>query len=142
MPKFVAGAGGSMLIEWITAGGTANLHGDYRTCEITRAGDTAESTAGTIQDKEFIATTRGFNVSCEIVHNGTVAPTTVANLQTYILPLVSGTIRVSPLGTATNAVKYTGAAICTTVDASFPYDDVATLSIEFQGTGALAVTAY
>ncbi len=133
MSKF---RGDQLVIEWLSGGGTATLTGQYRKISLQHGADVIEITGGTVAHREYLAGPAFFGVRLEGYHNGTATPLGTADLAT-LAPRTGGTVRVSPLGTAAGQPYYSGSALVTGRDFEFAFDELATLTIEWRGSGPL-----
>jgi hypothetical protein len=135
MSRFIGGD--ALVIEWIHSGGTAILSGQYRKVSVNSRADVIETTSGTASHREYAPGLAGFVIRFEGMNNGTASILGTAHLNA-LAPRTSGTVRLSPHGTASGQPRWTGAAIVTGRDLEFPYDELATVTIEWRGSGALA----
>lgn len=133
MPRFT---GDSLVIEWIHSGGTALLSGQYRKVTISHRADVIEVTGGTVAHREYAPGLASFLVRFEGMNNGTAPVLGTAHLNA-LAPRTAGTVRISPQGTAGGQPRWSGAAIVTARDLEFPYDELATVTIEWRGSGQL-----
>lgn len=133
MAKF---KGDQLVIEWLSGSGTAALSGQYHALHVQHGADVIDITSGTVANREFLAGPAFFSIRLEGYHNGTASPLGTADL-TALAPRSGGTVRVSPLGTATGQPYYLGSALVTGRTFDFTFDDLATVSIEWRGSGAL-----
>ena len=138
MPEFRGGT--TMHIQYIYSGGTITLQDQFRSVTISSEQDTLDSTAGTVAWREFIAGLTQWNADYEGLHNGASTPLGTADIAN--LRRASGTLYISPFGTSSGNQKITGAAIVTTVESEFPYDDVVTTNVSWQGSGTLTETVW
>lgn len=134
MPEFRMGAAGVMW--FVHAGGTVQLTDQVRTVTVPQEADMIDTTSGNATTRTYIAGLGGWSMSYEGLSNGTASPMGTVDEATLV-PGLSGTVIVGPFGTATGQSKLSGAALVKSQSQDFPYDDVATTSLEFQGSGAL-----
>jgi hypothetical protein len=97
--------------------------------DLSRQADTHETTTFGKDAKTYIPGLKDGTFSQEYVWD----PVLDAHIDGILGKQVN--FEISPAGTASGAVKYTGAAICTDYSGSNPVGDVATASAEFQITG-------
>jgi hypothetical protein len=134
--------GSALLVEWIGTWGTVDCSAQYKKISFTHEADMLDSSAGTVQYREFIPGLLQWSISGDFLQNGTSTPIGGTQFVSLFLPGQSGTVRVSPGGTATGNQKYTGAALLKTASQEFPFDDVVTTTIEWQGNGYLTIANY
>lgn len=122
--------------NWIWSGGTIALDPDYRTCTFTPSVDIVDGTAGADTSKVKYMGMRDFNVSMTLVTQtgGTL-------LNAALDAGVGGTLIIQPEGTATGKPKFTCPAFSTGASFEFPYNDVAQISVTFEGQGAYTIGA-
>ena len=97
--------------------------------DLSRQADTHETTTFGKDSKTYIPGLKDGTFSIEIVWD----PAADAHLDGILGKQVN--FEISPAGTASGAVKYSGAAICNEYSGSNPVGDVATASASFQITG-------
>ncbi len=129
--------GTALVVRIIHSGGTMTLQDQYRSLKPSWSQDAIDSTAGTVNWREFLAGLRQWTVSYEGLNNGTASPLGTADVA-ILRSLTTGTIEIYPFGTATGQLKLSGSGFPTKVDADIKYDDVAPLTFEWQGSGALS----
>lgn len=135
MAKFRAGA--NMDIRFIHAGGTVIFTTGYRTLSYDVNANLLETTAGNDGWKNFITGIQDGKVSLEIATNGTATPIGTADLATMV-PGLSGTLYLSPFGTASGMIKYGGPFVVDTRGMPMPYDDLHMCAWDFQSNGTIA----
>ncbi len=134
--EFIAGP--SAIITWTygTTPGTITLQGDYRTCSIKSSGEIKDGTAGADTNKVNYFGMRDISVDIELVtQTGGTAMNAALDAN------VIGTLVIQPEGTATNKPKFTIPAFSQGASYSFPYNDVATISVTFSANGAYTIGA-
>lgn len=119
--------------------GSTVLSPYYRSAEVGEEGDLAEFSAGSDANKLYVATQKDGTYSQEII-------VPVGTLGTAIKAAVAihtfGTLEIAPEGTATNKPKKTVYAVVKSRGEALTYNDITTMSVEWQFTGAVADTAY
>jgi len=118
-----------------SGGGTILPTEQYRKLSLKSAQDVLDASAGTVAWREFIAGLRSYTGDLEVLHNGTASPMGTADIKA--LRNTSGTWDYSPFGTATGQRKYSGSYVATSMEDSFPFDDLAMITFAFQGNGEL-----
>lgn len=134
MPEFRGGP--TMHLRFILATGTVDFVDQYRNVKLKTENDMIDSTAGTVQWREFIQGLSQWTIDTEVLLNGTQAPIGTQDIQRLRLSSV-GTIFISPFGTAVGQMRYGGAFLTSSIEQEFPYDDLAVASLSLQGTGTL-----
>jgi hypothetical protein len=130
MSEFIAGP--TMVIQWITSGGTSSLAGDYRTCNWNPSIAYEDVTAGSDTNVGRLPTLKDATCAISLVQQ-TGGTALIAALQ----PGQAGTLVIMPEGTATNKRKITFPAYCDAPVTSHPYANVSLLSINFTGSSVL-----
>ena len=134
--------GGSALIaRWIHSAGTLTMNTQYRTLETNEETDMLETSAGSINWREYIQGLSNGAISSSFLYNGTASPIGTADMASILTARSSGTIEVFPLGTATGNPRVYGAAFIMSRQISYPYDDVVEVNLEFQINGELFTVA-
>ena len=126
--------GKDLYAEFICAAGTIQLTGDQRTLSVSRDVDTVDITAGSEDDKSYLATLKDGTAEIEILDQADVAAT---GIEQAMPEGTSGTLIYAPQGTQSGKPKRGFAAIVTGVDIEYPYSDVATIRISFQKSGSV-----
>lgn len=129
-------AGPTMDIRWVDSGGTLALVAQYRNLTKNDEADMLDSSAGTVTFREFIAGLRQWNVDYEGLNNGTDTPLGTADI-VRLAPQTRGTIIISEFGTASGNFRILGEALIQSANNEWPYDDVASSNISWQGSGPL-----
>lgn len=133
--------GNALVVEWIYSGGTVNLSGQYRTLEMSAEADMLDNSSGSVSTRTFQAGLKQGSYKYSGLHNGTGSPLGTADLAALVEG-TSGTIRVSPLGTASTSPRTVQAAIVKSCNQSFPYDALAEVEVEWQGSGDITRGAW
>ncbi len=128
-------SGSALYLEWIYSGGTVNLTADSRTFSSSVTIELYDSTAGSDAYKTFVTGMRDSVISTTLVtqSDGTV-------LLDALFAGTSGTVRVSPEGTASGKRRELYPAISQGVVRDEPYNNVVTYQISWQGNGAPTLT--
>jgi predicted secreted protein len=138
MPEF---RGTALVIQVLpTSGGTLTLHDQYRTLRLRSETAVIEVTAGTTSWRDYIAGLSAWRVRYDGLNNGPASPLGTADIAT--LRGAGGTIRISPHGTAAGNIRYQGAVQNTRLDLDYPFDDLASVTIEWHGSGALTESVW
>lgn len=125
-------SGADLVVQFIHSGGTATLSGDQRVLSVEREQETADATAGSDGARVSIATVKKFSASLETHFIGTAG----SAVWSAVLLGTTGTLIYGPQGTATGKPKGSIPMIVKTQTVEFPFDDVAKLTVEFEGQGA------
>lgn len=128
--------GPNLWIGWIydTGGGTAGtvvLSGDQRSLSYTREMETADATAGADGARVYKSTIKNFSASSDAMYTGTSGSAVFSAIGLGS----EGTLVFAPQGTAAGKPKGGGPMICTNQSMEIPFDDMVTISLEFQGQG-------
>ncbi len=123
--------GADLNIQWHSAGGTVTLHGDYRSCEYNREMETVDGSAGGDGARAAKATLKKFGATVEVCYTGTAGSATMTRLALG----ASGTLIVSPQGTATGKPKGGGPMIVKGAPLPVTFDDLVVYTITFEGAG-------
>lgn len=127
-------AGPTMVANWVTSSGTTTLAPDYRTLSIKTTVDVIDATAGADTSRVKMFGMQDITVDmAQVLQAGGTA--NVAALATG----TQGTLTVQPEGTATGKSKFVVPAFVTS-SYEFPYNDIATVALTFNGMGAFTVT--
>lgn len=133
MPEF---RGTALVIHILpSSGGTIALQDQYRTLKLRSETAAIDATAGTTDWRDYLKGLSQWNVSYYGLNNGSASPLGTADIAT--LRGGAGTIRINPHGTGAGNIAYQGAIINTRLEQDYPYDDLATIHIAWQGSGAL-----
>jgi hypothetical protein len=131
--------GRALVVEWIYSGGTTNITNYRRSFETSESVDDADATCGTVTYRDHLPTFTDMTSTLEYLEDngadGTAAYSALA-------PRTEGTVRWSPEGTANGNPEYYGAAYVQSRDRSYPYDDVAQVTINFQHTEEPTLTTW
>jgi hypothetical protein len=125
--------GPSAAITWIWSGGTVNLAQDYTQFSAPREIELLESTAGNVEDKEYVTGLKDGKASLryfDTTQQGTV-------LEAAMKEGTFGTLVYGRRGTATGMPKRGFAAYVKSFDDSMDFNKLAECNVEFQKTGAM-----
>lgn len=125
-------SGPTMILTWTTSAGTFSLNGDYRNVQWNPSTAYAETSAGSDTQVGRLPTLKDATASVELV-----AQTAGTAIASALQPQTAGTLVVQPEGTATNKRKITLPAYSDGAQVSFPYADVAVISVNFSGSSNL-----
>jgi predicted secreted protein len=126
-----------MHAQLITSAGTTNFSEQYRNITLTDEGNPIDITAGADIFRTYIGGLRTWTVTIEALYNGTATPFGTADdfaLQANTL----GTVIISPFGTTSGSIKYSGPFIVASRNREWPYDDVMPFNLELQSNGTLS----
>lgn len=126
--------GNQQALTFVHSGGTIDLQQQLRSVTHPFNTDMVDATAGTTLYREYIQGLSDYTLDAEALYNGVASPLGTADVKA--LRRASGTVNYGPQGSATNAWKITFAALVSSAELASPYDDVVTLNISFQGSGA------
>lgn len=133
MPEF---HGTALVIEFLpNAGGTITLQDQFRVLRLRSETAAIDVSAGSTHWREYVAGLSAWRALYDGLNNGAASPLGTADIAA--LRGAGGTLRLSPHGTASGNIRYQGAVITTRLDQNYPYDDLATVTIGWQGSGAL-----
>lgn len=132
MAELILGQQTGAVLQWQTAAGSVSLLGDFRTVDWSPSTGYTEVTAGTDTQVGRLPTVK--DATCSVTLITQTAGTQIA---AYLLPQTAGTLTIGPEGTATGKRKITLPAYSDGAKFSFPYEDVATISIQFSGSSTL-----
>lgn len=125
-------SGSSLVVTWIQAASTTTLTGAHKTFSYTPAIDLIETTAGADVFKSYINGPR--SGQCTYTANFQAGSVTWGTL---LVEGQLGTLKVSPEGTAGGKQLLTIGAISGGCKWTWPYNDVAELSIDFTQSGTM-----
>ena len=138
-------AGPTMVATWTfgtqaisggtLAAGTLTLNADYRTCNFTPTVDVIDGTSGADTSKVKYMGMRDVTVDMTLVQQ-----TGGTALNLALDAGVQGTLVIKPEGTAAGKPVFTIPAFCTGGKFSFPYNDIADISVSFSGQGAYSIS--
>lgn len=132
--------GNAGVFQYVDSGGTLTFTTQYTNISLNYEGDTIDVTAGQETVRRFLSSLTQWDVSTEFFMSGTVTPMGTAQL-TRFAPSASGsysgTVIISPFGTATGNFRHIGGVIVTSRPVEYPFDDAAVVSVDFQGSGTL-----
>ena len=130
MAELIMGQTG--VITWTTSTGTTSLAGDYRTVDWSPSTAYTDVTAGSDTQIGRLPTLKDASAAITLVTQ-TGGTALIAQLP----PQQAGTLVIQPEGTATGKRKITLPAYCDGAKNSFPYADVAVISVNFSGSSVL-----
>lgn len=130
-------AGSSLYATWVTSAGTTVLSGDYRTFTLTPTINLYNETAGSDSHAQYIPGLK--NATCTF---GCVQQASGTAFYTACIEGAQGTLFVGPEGTASGKQKITIPAISMGVTWNQAYNDLVTIDIGFQESGARLDGAY
>ena len=130
MAEFISGP--SMVLQWITSGGTFSINADFRNVNWDPSTAYADATAGADTQVGRMPTLKDATASIEAVN-----PSGGTALYSAMQPGQAGTLIIQPEGTATNKRKITFPAYSDGAKYQHPYAEVATLSNTFSGSSVL-----
>ena len=124
--------GKNLDVQFIYPGGTISLNGDYRKADLNQTTDLLDQSAGADADRTFVPGIKDkqFQLTTVYQEGGTV-------LIDAIKDGTSGTLLVSPEGTATGKRKMTIPVLVASRTQPFAYDGLVEVSVTFQGNGAV-----
>jgi predicted secreted protein len=133
MPEF---RGTALVIQFFpNTGGTITLQDQFRALRLRSETATIDVSAGSTNWREYAAGLSAWGAHYDGLNNGAASPLGTADIAA--LRGAGGTLRLSPHGTAIGNIRYQGAVITTRLDQHYPYDDLASVTIVWQGSGAL-----
>lgn len=116
---------------------TTVLSPDYRSFSEEHTQDSVEASAGSDTRRTYLATLTDGNLSVDMV-----AQAAGTAMWSALTPGTSGSIEWGPEGTASGKAKHTATAFVAKRTRDLAYDDIVTLSVEFQFQTAVTDTAY
>jgi hypothetical protein len=141
MPTFRHGRNAFLQVD--DSGGTLrNLSNQLREIAFPRSVDTAETSAFGTFDKTFVVGMREGRLTTSGMFSAAVA--------TEVDPVLAGVLgqeaplefEYGPEGNTAGYVKYTGNCYLVSYEISSPYNDMVSISAEFQITGAVTRTTF
>lgn len=132
--------GSAIVVSWIHSSGTATISGDYTNFTWNDTGNQVEVTAGADANVKRLTTTKDFTASMDAYFQG---GTDTGGTATFNLLYANaiGTLQWQPEGTAGTKPKFSIPAICNGRNMSHPYNDKVTVSVSWNGNGALTESA-
>jgi hypothetical protein len=109
------------------------LSGEQRSFDVTLSQETADSTAGADNYRNFVNTVKSIEASLEIVMKE--HSTGGSAIKAALAAGAEGTLLWGPEGTATGKPKYGFYALISEASETIPFDDVWTKSVTFQNAG-------
>ncbi len=114
----------------------------YRSAESSEEAEFAEYSAGSDANKLYLLTQKDGTFSTEVVvPSGTTATTGTAFRAAFAIG-TGGTLVIAPEGTAVTKPKKTVYAYVKSRGEPLTYNDIVTMSVEFQYSGSVTDTAY
>jgi hypothetical protein len=138
--------GGSCITRWLWSGGTLDMSGDTRTLSIDIDLAVVDVTDGQASNRSFLPATTEWAVNWQgVAQNNASAP--AGTLYALALqPGTSGTLLISPYGTATGDLFYIGSGFSNGLTMTAPYADVVSLSASWRFTdidgGGIEISSY
>ena len=123
--------GKDLIVLWVDAGGTVDLSGDFRALNLNREQETTDITAGGDSARSYRGTVKKFGAKLETLFIGTAG----SAAYTAVALGAEGTLLYGPQGTAVGQPKGGFPAIVSKQNIDLPYDEVVTMTVEFQGQG-------
>lgn len=128
--------GASLVMSWLpSTGGTITLSSDFQSVDYTPSGKLVTATAGADAFEVYLASTADTKVS----YTGLLDATSGTATETALAANTFGTLIIQPQGTATSKRKYTVPAYSGGANISYPFDNVVSLKVDFQGSGTPTV---
>lgn len=138
MPTDAGTTGQSAYLKF----GSMVFHTYYRSAEGSEEAEFAEYSAGSDANKLYLLTQKDGSYSTEVVvPSGTTATTGTAFRAAFAVGS-GGTLEIAPEGTASTKPKKTVYAYVKSRGEPLTYNDITTMSVEFQYHGAVTDTAY
>jgi len=131
--------GKDLVVRWIYSGGTQNVTGYRRSFNTSESVDDADATCGTVTYRDHLPTFTDMTSTLEYLEDSGSDGTAIFEA---LAPQTEGTVEWSPQGSASGKPKYTSAAYVAKRDRTAPYDDVVTVSVDFQHTEVPSVTTW
>jgi len=128
-------AGSSLVVRWLQAAATTVLTGDHRNFSYTPSIQFYDQTAGADENKSYLPGVKDGAASYEAVMQ---AGADAGGTTTYAVLAEGavGTIEFSPEGTTAGKTKYLVPALSQGAAFSYPYQDVVTVTVNWQQNGA------
>lgn len=130
-------SGKQLVVQWIGSGGTTNLSGAQRSFSVDEAQETADSTAGADDYRNYVNTVKTISASMEMVYQEIAAGGSA--ILTALALGAEGTLLWGPEGSASGKPKKGFAARVTNASQSMPFDDMMVISVEFANNGTALV---
>ena len=130
-------AGSTLYATWVTSSGTTVLSGDFRTFTLTPTINLYDETAGADSHAQYIPGLK--NATCSF---GCLQQASGTAFYTALIEGAQGTLIVGPEGTASGKQKITIPAISMGVTWTQPYNELVSIDIQFQESGARLDGAY
>lgn len=126
-------AGSALYATWICAAGTIVLSGSQTEYSNNLTRDQYDASAGSDAYRTYVAGIMDHTHSLSAKHDA--GGTALMNALRVAANQI-GTLIVAPEGTASTKPKETYPVNVNSLDNAFPYDNVVTISVSFQGNGA------
>lgn len=126
--------GNPQALTYVHSGGTIDLQSQLRNVNLQEETDMVDSTAGTTNYREYILGLSDATLDIETVYNAAASPIGTADVKS--LRRSSGTVNYGPMGSASGYHKISRAALVSSLEFDSPYDDIVTVNISFQLSGA------
>jgi hypothetical protein len=125
-------AGSTMVLEWTPSGSTTAtaFQASARDFSIERSMDAADATGYTNTNRQYVKTIGDFNPSLTIFLDDTTYTT-----EDLFTSGAAGTLDAYPWGKTAGKRKISAPVFVSSLTNNYPYDDVATVDIEFMPTG-------
>jgi hypothetical protein len=131
--------GTTIIVQWIDATGTLAIQGEYTEFSFPRSVDKADITAGANTSKDYLPTIADYTFKMKGFWDdasGALGTASLARLKEGKF----GTLRFGVKGTAAGKPKGEAYVFVEKQDHSYPYNDAATVDLEWQcvgGTGLI-----
>jgi hypothetical protein len=126
--------GNPQALTFVYSGGTIDLQTQLRNVNLQEETDMVDSTAGTVSYREYIQGLSDATLDVEAVYNAAATP--MGTIDMKALRRTSGTVNYGPMGSVTGYHKISRAALVSSLEYDSPYDDIVTVNISFQLSGA------
>ena len=123
--------GKDLVMTWLpSTGGTITLNTDFQSVDYNPSGKLVSATAGSDAFEQYLATTKDTKVSYSGLFDSAGTATEDA-----LAANTFGTLIIQPQGTASTKRKYTVPAFSGGANISYPFDNVVSIKVDFQGSG-------
>ena len=121
--------GRTLEITWTPDGGSAvTLNTDFRSFQPSYEVDTIDASAGNDAHRQYLAGLKDGTVSLELLDDDA----NTASFRSALAVGTTGTLEWRPQGTGSGKPAFSAPAMVTSAEFDYPYDDVVTISVEFQ----------
>jgi len=128
--------GKDLVMTWMpSTGGTTTLNTDFQSVDYTPSGKLVTATAGADAFEQYLATSKDTKVS----YTGLLDDTSGTATEDALAANTFGTLTIQPRGTASGRRKYTVPAYSGGANISYPFQNVTSLKVDFQGSGTPTV---